>query len=247
MKNTPFFALLTLANLCFGAKLPTTFKKCDKKQSDFDQCLSTAVKDALSQLNVGKKEVGLPSFEPLEIPSLVIGAGTGPVGFAQNYKNVKLSGFGKPDSLKAKMDFEKKTLELDVDYPEIIMNFEYQISGKILVLPIQGEGPGRITLIKPRILLTLYLEEYEKKNKKYYKVVKNTLLIEPQGLHYKLDNLFNGDKALGDNINQVLNDNGKEVYADVKTSYEEAFGKIFATVSDNLLTRVPVAELFSEK
>jgi hypothetical protein len=85
----------------------------------------------------------------------------------------------------------------------------------------------------------LYLEEYEKKNKKYYKVVKNTLLIEPQGLHYKLDNLFNGDKALGDN--------GKEVYADVKTSYEEAFGKIFATVSDNLLTRVPVAELFSEK
>jgi hypothetical protein len=93
----------------------------------------------------------------------------------------------------------------------------------------------------------LYLEEYEKKNKKYYKVVKNTLLIEPQGLHYKLDNLFNGDKALGDNINQVLNDNGKEVYADVKTSYEEAFGKIFATVSDNLLTRVPVAELFNEK
>jgi hypothetical protein len=46
------------------------------------------------------------------------------------------------------MDFEKKTLELDVDYPEIIMNFEYQISGKILVLPIQGEGPGRITLSK---------------------------------------------------------------------------------------------------
>ncbi|KAH0815009.1 hypothetical protein GEV33_007782 [Tenebrio molitor] len=230
MKNTPFFALLTLANLCFGAKLPTTFKKCDKKQSDFDQCLSTAVKDALSQLNVGKKEeLGQDPLVSLKI--------------------TKMSNFlDLANSLKAnRMDFEKKTLELDVDYPEIIMNFEYQISGKILVLPIQGEGPGRMTLIKPRILLTLYLEEYEKKNKKYYKVVKNTLLIEPQGLHYKLDNLFNGDKALGDNINQVLNDNGKEVYADVKTSYEEAFGKIFATVSDNLLTRVPVAELFSEK
>jgi hypothetical protein len=96
---SPSLLSLSVYCYCFTA---TTFKKCDKKQSDFDQCLSTAVKDALSQLNVGKKEIGLPSFEPLEIPSLVIGAGTGPVGFAQNYKNVKLSGFGKPDSLKAK-------------------------------------------------------------------------------------------------------------------------------------------------
>jgi hypothetical protein len=94
-------SLLWLSVYCYSFTA-STFKKCDKKQNDFDQCLSTVVKDALSQLNVEKKEVGLPSFEPLEVPSLVIGAGTGPVGFAQNYKNVKLSGFTKIDSLKAK-------------------------------------------------------------------------------------------------------------------------------------------------
>jgi hypothetical protein len=94
-------SLLWLSVYCYSFTA-STFKKCDKKQSDFDQCLPTVVKDALSQLNVEKKEVGLPSFEPLEVPSLVIGAGTGPVGFAQNYKNVKLSGFTKTDSLKAK-------------------------------------------------------------------------------------------------------------------------------------------------
>ncbi|CAH1383481.1 unnamed protein product [Tenebrio molitor] len=127
MKKWTLLTFLAFANLCFGAKFPSTFKKCDKKQSDFDQCLSTVVKDALSQLNVEKKEVGLPSFEPLEVPSLVIGAGTGPVGFAQNYKNVKLSGFTKIDSLKAKMDFEKKILELEIDFPEIVMTNEFPI------------------------------------------------------------------------------------------------------------------------
>jgi hypothetical protein len=45
-----------------------------------------------------------------------------------------------------RMDFEKKTLELEVDYQEIIINFEYKIKGKILVLPVQGEGPGRLIL-----------------------------------------------------------------------------------------------------
>jgi hypothetical protein len=99
VNNSP--SLLSLSVYCYRFTA-STFKKCDKKQSDFDQCLSTAVKDALSQLNVGKKEVGLPSFEPLEVPSLVIGAGKGPVGFVQNYKNIKLSGFTKVDSLKAK-------------------------------------------------------------------------------------------------------------------------------------------------
>ncbi|KAH0821936.1 hypothetical protein GEV33_000855 [Tenebrio molitor] len=246
MEKSTFLAFLAVANLCFGAKLPTTFKKCDKKQSDFDQCLSTAVKDALSQLNVEKKEVGLPSFEPLEVPSLAIGAGTGPVQFSQNYKDFKLSGFTKVDSLKAnRMDFEKKILELDIDFPEIVMNFEYKFKGRILVLPIEGEGPGRINLHKPKFLLNLHLEEYEKKNKKYYKVTQKKLLVEPQMLNFKLDNLFNGDKVLGDNINRVMNDNSKEMYADLRSSYEEAFGKIFVAVFDNLLTRVPIAQLFA--
>jgi hypothetical protein len=60
------------------------------------------VRDALSQLNVQKKEIGLPCFEPLEIPSMVVGAGTGVVDFAQNYENIKISGLTKPDSLKAR-------------------------------------------------------------------------------------------------------------------------------------------------
>jgi hypothetical protein len=46
------------------------------------------------------------------------------------------------------MDFEKKILELDIDFPEIVMNFEYKFKGRILVLPIEGEGPGKINLRK---------------------------------------------------------------------------------------------------
>jgi hypothetical protein len=42
-----------------------------------------------------------------------------------------------------------KILELDIDFPEIVMNFEYKFKGRM-----------------PKFLLTLHLEEYEKKNKK---------------------------------------------------------------------------------
>jgi hypothetical protein len=47
------------------------------------------------------KEVGLVSFQPLHVPSLVIGAGTGAVAFKQNYNNLKLSGLTKTKFSKA--------------------------------------------------------------------------------------------------------------------------------------------------
>jgi hypothetical protein len=36
-----------------------------------------------------------PTWNPLEVPALRIGAGTGPVAFEQNYKDVLVSGFTK--------------------------------------------------------------------------------------------------------------------------------------------------------
>jgi hypothetical protein len=86
----------------FLFSLAATFKKCNRKRDDLDQCLSTAVADAVRQLGQPQSAIGLPSLEPLEIPSLTVGAGTGPVGFAQNFHNVKIKGLTKDFTLKAK-------------------------------------------------------------------------------------------------------------------------------------------------
>jgi hypothetical protein len=65
-----------------------------------NECLSAAVDDAIRQLDKPFKQVGLPSLEPLEIPAVTIEAGTGAVGLQQNFKNVKIYGFTKPESTK---------------------------------------------------------------------------------------------------------------------------------------------------
>lgn len=45
-----------------------------------------------------------------------------------------------------RLDFEKNTLDLVCTTPEIRMDFEYEFSGKILLLPIAGNGPGTVSL-----------------------------------------------------------------------------------------------------
>ncbi|RZC37939.1 JHBP domain containing protein, partial [Asbolus verrucosus] len=60
----------------------------------------------------------------------------------------------------------------------------------------------------------------------------------------KLDNLFNGDKILSDNVLQIMNENWAEVFADVKSSYEDAFAQVASGIFGNLLAKVPAAEIF---
>ena len=99
---------------------------------------------------------------------------------------------------------------------------------------------------KLRLEVSFALEEYDKKGKKHYKVASTKLVLTPQLMRFHLENLFDGDKALGDNINQVLNENWSEVFSDVKTSYEEAFGQIFGSILDNVLKKVSTREIFGD-
>ena len=42
------------------------------------------------------------------------------------------------------MDFNTNVLRLDVEYPVVKFEFDYEIDGKILVMPIRGHGPGSL-------------------------------------------------------------------------------------------------------
>lgn len=95
--------------------------------------------------------------------------------------------------------------------------------------------------------LSFYLTEFDKSGKKYYKLDNSTLSLKPSLMIFKFDNLFDGDKALGDNINKVLNENWSEIYGDIGASYENAFNTIFASILKNILGKVSVADLFTSE
>ncbi|XP_044262561.1 protein takeout-like isoform X2 [Tribolium madens] len=229
--------LVIIADLSESA----SFKKCSRNDN---QCLTLSIKDALEQLTVPIKEVGLPSLDPLEIPALSIGAGTGPVQFNQNYKNFKIYGFTKVESINATLT--ENILKIDLHVLETLSDFEYEVDGKILIFPIKGKGTGMITVDKPEFILTFNLEEYEKEGEKYLKVINKTLSIKPQKMHFEFSNdLFGGDKEFTNIVKTAMNENWKDIYADVGPSYEEAYGQIFMSIFNNLLSKVPISELFN--
>jgi hypothetical protein len=67
--------------------------------------------------------------------------------------------------------------------------------------------------------------------KSFIKTLATNVTINPEMVWVNFENLFNGNKQLGDNINRVLNDNWKELLEDVKQGCTE----VFDTVLNHLL------------
>lgn len=98
-----------------------------------------------------------------------------------------------------------------------------------------------------RLLVNTKGEFIERKGKKYLKLEENPKLdVQTTRLHIKLDNLFNGNKALGDTMNQFLNDNWVEIYDELKQGIFDALGTVFTNLLNNVFLRIPYDQMFKE-
>ena len=89
-------------------------------------------------------------------------------------------------------------------------------------------------------------KDYVKNNKTYFMVDNDVLDAEPEEVYINFENLFGGNKEVGDNINKVLNENAKEIYQERKPVYNdlmkqvvtEVLNRVFAKVSIEVLVKV---------
>lgn len=59
-----------------------------------------------------------------------------------------------------------------------------------------------------------------------------------------MDNLFNGDKILGDTTNQFLNENWRDLFNELQPAIQRALGKMNLAVAKPVFESIPYAELF---
>ncbi|KAL3270740.1 hypothetical protein HHI36_021265 [Cryptolaemus montrouzieri] len=233
-----FFEIFAIA---LAAKLPPNFKKC--KIND-QECLKNALQDALPNLKGGLSELGLPSLDPLYIPEMTIGAGQNVVQLTQKYKEANLYGAADSQIKSVDIDLKKNKIDVKFTFPLWTLNATYEVKGKILLLPVFGTGPCSLTLENGNADLTFNIETYKKKDQSYIRGTQGKMVVRIQRATYKFDNLFNGDKILGDNINNVLNENWREVYEEVAPGYGDVYSAAFMNIMNKIFSKVPLPELF---
>jgi hypothetical protein len=96
------------------------------------------------------------------------------------------------------------------------------------------------------VTLSAFIKYGERKSmgKSFIKTLAANVTINPEMVWVNFENLFNGNKQLGDNINRVLNDNWKELLEDVKQGCTEVFDTVLNHLLNNFFSKVSLEEAF---
>lgn len=100
--------------------------------------------------------------------------------------------------------------------------------------------------VNPELLVKFNGKKIEKNGKIYMKPENTKLSFTTTRIYMRLDNLYNGDKILGESTNAFLNENWNEVFPEIRKSVFDALSQIVEYYMTNIFTKIPYDELFAQ-
>lgn len=137
-----------------------------------------------------------------------------------------------------------KRNEIHARLPRVELNGDYKIKGKVLVLPIQGDGQATLGFDNLDIVIKYKPRVITKNDRVYIQTEKFKLDFDTTRLSLHFSNLFNGDKALGDNMNLFLNENWRDILGELKPAISSALEQIFELIINRIFAKVPYEDLY---
>lgn len=134
--------------------------------------------------------------------------------------------------------------EIYAKLPAVTLDGDYKINGRVLVLPIQGVGKSKLNFENVNIAIKYKPRMIVKNGKEYIQTDKFKLEFDTGKFSLHFTNLFNGDKALGDNMNQFLNENWRDILNELMPSITSALEQILEQIINRILGKVPYKELY---
>ncbi|XP_063929891.1 protein takeout-like [Zophobas morio] len=129
--------------------------------------------------------------------------------------------------------------------PKLKILGNYRLNGRVLLLPIVGRGNCTIILTNLTAVVHFPLEKIQKKGEIYIRITASKELKIPNlgRLYMHLENLFDGNKELGDTLNTVLNENWNSIWDDVRSGWEIFFAETVARIYNRFFAKVPLREM----
>lgn len=198
----------------------------------------------------GHPGLNLPPIDPLHVKAINIAQGaSSPVSIQLDLMEQDLIGL-RNIKVQSVRGFEKipdgQVFSVNATVDQVKLLGDYKINGRVLVLPIRGQGRSNLTLDNLKINLKYTTVSTIKNNQLYVQTKKFRFTFDVSRLYIYLENLFNGDKALSDNMNLFLNENWRDIFQELKPSIEDAFTQILNSLVNSVFSKVPYSDFFIE-
>ncbi|XP_069689882.1 protein takeout-like [Periplaneta americana] len=226
-------------------KLPPYMVPCSRNDPGINDCALKHGKDAISRLVQGDKKYRIPVLEPLVIQSVRVDGGQELAGSFITLDDMSISGLSRANLENIKIDLEKNQIDWELSVPRIEIQCKYTVKGRVLILPIEGNGNGNITLTNVSLLYSFdFKQEKNSAGQEFLRIQGSRLNFDTSRAYIRLDNLFNGDKFLGNSMNRFLDENWREVVKDVGPYIADAIGQAIKQIISSIANLVPYDNIF---
>ncbi|KAJ8716588.1 hypothetical protein PYW07_003215 [Mythimna separata] len=230
------FILFTQLVVIFAALPP--IQKCSLSDSS---CLKKSAQNAITAFAAGIAEIGTEVLDPVHIDVINIDLS----GLKLTIKDANIKGLKNAVVDKLKVDTAKKVITFTFHAAPLTLKGKYKASGQLLLLPISGDGDMTLKIKNIEITLTMMYDIIKNKDGKDVIALKSYKYTyeNNENTHFKLTNLFNGNKQLSDAMHSFMNENWKAISQEFGTpTIEKPVQKIYTCIKDYLLSQ-PLEEI----
>ncbi|CAH2229105.1 jg2549 [Pararge aegeria aegeria] len=213
----------------------------DKCKLEDSACMIKAFQNAIPTFTNGIPELGVEVMDVMEFDDTVK---FDIAGFSLSFANGRLKGLKNIVINTVKWDISNKTLYLEYTAPSFALSGKYVADGRILILPITGDGDMKLKIKNMNVKVLLSLDMNKKSNKTYASIKNYQFDFNVEGgARYNLTNLFNGNKKLSDAVLTFMNTNWKDITHEFgRPILDSAAKKIFKNV-DRFLANAPLEDI----
>ncbi|XP_046393251.1 protein takeout-like [Ischnura elegans] len=172
MKAFTTIVLLALISLSCGApkKLPSYLRFCKRSDPNFDDCTLRLLNSIQPNVAKGVPQIHSPSLDPFVIPALQLNRDTDNLQLRANLKNLQAYGASQYQVTKLRTDIKNNAVEVSVLLPLLKVTTEYDVKGRVLVIPLNGKGIFKADITNVQADIKMTGKVIEKRGKKYLEV-----------------------------------------------------------------------------
>ncbi|XP_065371507.1 circadian clock-controlled protein daywake-like [Calliphora vicina] len=241
--------VLILVSCCLGAwgGLPPEIEKC--KSTDNDDCIAKNILKVLQLYPHGYAEMGLPDVSSIVVKDIVLSESKrdSPIQLNFKFNTLTVKGLETLKILRVH-GFNKnltKSIEIEFLIPKITIDGDYEINGKLLLLPLNGKGLGNIALKDVYSKYKVKVQVVNRNNTNYGVIDKIQLKeLDPKKMIFNLQNIVNNNAILSESINGVINENWSDLWLEIKSNTIRYVEDIIRNILNDILKELPVDEFY---
>ncbi|PNF31882.1 hypothetical protein B7P43_G07898 [Cryptotermes secundus] len=227
--------------------LPPYIKPCARSDPKFNDCTLQHGNEAIPYIVKGDSSYDITNVDPMAIKVIDVKNGPKQAGLHLTLRDVKLHGLRTAVLLKSDFNFKKRHFSHDFSIPLLKLLGKYTISGRLLLLPIHGNGDINVTMVN-NIVTYSYDWVLEQKGEYKHLLLKDPVaVIKPSKAYIHLSNLFDGDRFMGERLNEIINDNWQDLFRDMAPKIAHEIAVVISSIVNNIAKDVPYDVIFPER